>query len=271
LRSAIVRARAALRTASRQSLPPGLEEIPEPVARHFANLSGYEVAVFLRRLVPPGGKALVIGVGVGRDYYYLGLQNEVVASDIVEQETVPGVVISDFSDSLPFEDGSFDAVVVSDVLEHVFDDRAALVNCRRVLAPNGVLVLNVPYGDDIGDHHVRVYTRATLHRLLASTGFTVVREVERGPMAHLDRYLPWRLAFHGFHLARFWLTGDPGYRRTLERLAAIDWWFGSRKIAPTKFSKRHGAYVQAAKSDEIDYAEINRELYRHQARSQYLG
>ncbi len=263
--------RAHFRSAGRRSLPAGLKDVPDPVARHFVNLAGYEVAFFLRRLTPDTGRVLVVGVGAGRDFYFLGLQNEVVALDIVPQSTVPNVVIADFSRDIPLPDGHFDAVVISDVLEHVFDDRNALLNCRRVLRDSGQLVLNVPYGDDIGDHHVRVYTRATVRRLLASAGFDVVEEVERGPLAHLDRYLPWRIAFHGFHMLRLLLTGDPGYEITLRRLAAIDWWFGVHRCAPTRFSKRHGAYIRAVKSAPQDYSEINRQLYLDQGERQYAG
>ena len=63
--------------------------MPHAVARHFVNLGGYEIAVFLRRLVPTGGRVLVVGVGTGRDWWYLGLENETIALDVVGQSTVP--------------------------------------------------------------------------------------------------------------------------------------------------------------------------------------
>jgi SAM-dependent methyltransferase len=268
MRSLVRSARDRLRVASRRSLPPGLQDVPEPVARHFVNLSGYEIAVFLRRLVPRGGRVLVVGVGAGRDWWYLGLDNEAVALDLVDQSTVPDVVVADVARELPFPDAHFDAVVMSDVLEHIFDDLAALRNCRRVLAPEGCLVLNVPYGDDIGDHHVRVYTPATLARLLAAAGFEVVEEVERGPLAHLDRYTLWRVGFHGFHLLRLMLSGNAGYERTLVRLVAVDWWFGSRRLSPGRISRRHGAYLKAIKAPERDFVAVNRRWYAEQGRQQ---
>jgi SAM-dependent methyltransferase len=40
--------------------------------------------------------------------------------------------------------GSLDVVMCISVLEHLWDPFAALVECRRTLAPNGVLLLNVP-------------------------------------------------------------------------------------------------------------------------------
>lgn len=268
VRRVVSAARERLHEASRRSLPPGLERVPDAVARHFFNLGGYEIAVFLRRLVPRGGRILVVGVGTGRDWWYLGLENEAVALDVVEQSTVPDVVIADFSRELPFPDEHFGAVVISDVLEHVFDDLAALRHCRRVLVADGCLVVNVPYGDDVGDHHVRVYTRATARRLLAAAGFEVVEEVERGPLAWLDRYNAWRMLFHAFHAARFALTGEPGYQRTLARLTVIDWWIGSRRVAPTRFSKRHGAYLKAVKVPARDFVEVQRDWYVDQGERQ---
>jgi SAM-dependent methyltransferase len=264
-------ARERLHEMGRRSLPPGLEDAPRAVARHFVNLGGYEIAAFLRRLVPTGGRVLIIGVGTGRDWWYLGLENEVTALDVVAQSTVPDVVIADFSLELPFPDDHFEAVVISDVLEHVVDDLTALRNCRRVLASDGVLVINLPYGDDIGDHHVRVYTRATARRLLAAVGFDVVEEIERGPLAWLSRWPAWGLLFHSFHAARFALTGDPAYHRTLAMLTRIDWWIGSRRISPSRFSKRHGAYLKAVKVPVRDFVEVNRQWYSEQGERQLRG
>ena len=49
--------------------------------------------------------------------------------------------------SLPFESGSFDAVIFSDVIEHVGDaNKEAVVNeARRVLKPGGQFVFTAPY------------------------------------------------------------------------------------------------------------------------------
>lgn len=45
---------------------------------------------------------------------------------------------------LPFEDGSYDVVYASHVLEHIQDDRQALREVRRVLRPGGLAILPVP-------------------------------------------------------------------------------------------------------------------------------
>jgi ubiquinone/menaquinone biosynthesis C-methylase UbiE len=65
---------------------------------------------------------------------------EYVTTDLSER----GVdVHADLTD-LPIPDGTFDFVYASHVLEHVKDDRAALAEIRRVLAPGGMAILPVP-------------------------------------------------------------------------------------------------------------------------------
>jgi predicted SAM-dependent methyltransferase len=45
---------------------------------------------------------------------------------------------------LPFDDGSYDLVFASHVLEHIQDDMQALKEIRRILRPGGCAVLPVP-------------------------------------------------------------------------------------------------------------------------------
>lgn len=85
-------------------------------------------------------------------------------------------------DSVPFDDDSFDVIVIVDYLEHVHEDRAFVQEVARVLEPSGVLIVNVPYRREeawlyrlrerlgIGDEkhgHVRPgYTESELAALL---------------------------------------------------------------------------------------------------------
>ncbi|MCD6074424.1 MAG: ubiE [Rhodospirillales bacterium] len=45
---------------------------------------------------------------------------------------------------LPFADGQFDLLIANHVLEHVYDENAALQEIRRVLDPDGACILSVP-------------------------------------------------------------------------------------------------------------------------------
>ena len=48
---------------------------------------------------------------------------------------------------LPYADGAFDKVLLSEVLEHLSDDHQGLAELRRVLRPGGILALTVPHRD----------------------------------------------------------------------------------------------------------------------------
>src|SRR5581483_7826543 len=54
-------------------------------------------------------------------------------------------VLEGDAEALPVADRSVDAVVMLDVLEHVPDPHAALVEAHRVLRPGGMIVLSVPH------------------------------------------------------------------------------------------------------------------------------
>lgn len=49
------------------------------------------------------------------------------------------------ADCLPFGEGAFDKVVLSEVLEHVADDASVMREVRRVLAPGGLVAITVPH------------------------------------------------------------------------------------------------------------------------------
>lgn len=87
--------------------------------------------------------------------------------------------------ALPFPDASFDAVICSETLEHIPDDRGAIAEIHRVLRPGGLLFLTVPnywhamrfvaglHGNpaylDLQEGHLREYNRRQVDELLGNT------------------------------------------------------------------------------------------------------
>lgn len=88
--------------------------------------------------------------------------------------------------SLPYPRASFDVIVCNQVLEHVASDLAALGEMRRVLRPDGLLILGVPNEGcllaRLRNHvlqpsiakttdHVNFYTERMLSQRLLGSGF----------------------------------------------------------------------------------------------------
>jgi SAM-dependent methyltransferase len=81
--------------------------------------------------------------------------------------------------AIPFDDKSFDLIVLFDVLEHVQDDHAALAVLTARLNTDGRIFLTVPafaflFGrHDTLHHHHRRYSRADLIRVIESAGLHI--------------------------------------------------------------------------------------------------
>lgn len=91
-------------------------------------------------------------------------------------------IVSDIA-KIPVRDGSFDAVLCSEVLEHVGDPVAALSELKRVLKPGGMLILTAPFCSMTHfapDHHATGFNRYFYESHLQRDGFDIVELVENG-------------------------------------------------------------------------------------------
>ena len=114
-----------------------------------------------------------------------------------------GPVFCGLLHDLKLPTGALSVVGLFDVVEHLDDPAAVLLEVRRVLAPDGLIVLTVPAmnwlwsdEDNVAGHQTR-YTRRTLRALVLRAGFTEVRSAYLyaslvAPAAAV-RALPYRL------------------------------------------------------------------------------
>src|SRR5882672_3865730 len=121
--------------------------------------------LYLAGLVAPGADVLDIGVGDGtfeRIASARGLRIHVIDPDAKAIERARNELgLGDRAKigtgtALPWPDGSFDAVVVSEVLEHLDDAtlRGTLVEANRVLRPHGRLIGTVPADERLDEQRV---------------------------------------------------------------------------------------------------------------------
>lgn len=135
---------------------------------------GAGIGTFSRRLLESGAERLLL------------IEPEPSCADALAErfEGDPRITLSRdlLPDSPALADwrGSADIVLCQNVLEHIEDDRAAVLSMARALRPGGTLALLVPanprlFGslDDAYGHHRR-YTPARLHALAEAAGLEIL-------------------------------------------------------------------------------------------------
>jgi 2-polyprenyl-3-methyl-5-hydroxy-6-metoxy-1,4-benzoquinol methylase len=134
-------------------------------------------------LLPTDARILEIGCGTGHNLGMLARFGTVDAIEIddhsrgiASQRLGRDVGASPLPELAGIADQSYDMIALLDVLEHVEDDRAALVSIAARLREGGTVLLTVPQypwmwsGHDVANHHHRRYTKASLRRVIAAAG-----------------------------------------------------------------------------------------------------
>lgn len=204
--------------------------------------------------LPPVSAVLEVGCGAGQFIRAIKkIRPELVchgcdisAAALAEAKSAGGGVIYALNGTmLPYGNGSLDAVLIFDVLEHVEDPDALLREIRRILKPGGIFYCFVPCeGDGLSlwhaldaahlKHdltrkyagHINYFSRRSLFDLIKQTGFTPVRI---------------RYSEHVFGqllgVLAFWLMGRAARRRGFAQVNNETYFTQSGSNVPIKFLK----------------------------------
>ena len=142
----------------------------------------------------------VLDVGAGYCYYSRWLAQHdpslnITAIDLVDVVNTPGFTYKkmDLEKPLDFIDGQFSTILAFDVIEHIADVKALLVELMRVSQSGATLLGSVPHDKDefLPDYnltfkhrsdvtHKRYYTQESLKKELEDAGFCDVKVVPFG-------------------------------------------------------------------------------------------
>ena len=152
--------------------------------------SGQERRLQLIRRYVPLENRYILDVGCGIGQYVNAFRRyspHVYGIDVAPErvrrgaETLPNLMLAS-SDALPFPTASFDVIVLNEVIEHVRDDRATMVEIARVLRPGGHAVFYAPNRFSPFETH-GIYLRGRYH-------FGNIPLVNYLPNALRDRFVP---------------------------------------------------------------------------------
>jgi len=132
--------------------------------------------------IPEGSTLLDLGGTRVAKRGYFAIENlplKVVSANC-SPAAAPDVIA--VAEELPFVDGTFDAVICSELLEHVYSPARVIDEVRRVMVPGGILLITVPFlvgiHADPGDYGR--YTEQFWRKLLAEKGFELQRLERQG-------------------------------------------------------------------------------------------
>ncbi len=187
-------------------------------------------AILARRYGKHGGRLLEIGSGMGHLVGQLEDSFETYGMDVNHWAVEQSKTVVDKSalqtasaEELPFEDGSFDVVIIKHIVEHLPNPEKAIVEIGRVTAPDGVLILATPNLDSLlkpwkGDSWIGYQdpTHISLHP--PATWLDWIQELRFLPVTRLRRWLLgcalYPFCAEGYPEIVLWFAGGiSGYNR----------------------------------------------------------
>ncbi len=146
-----------------------------------SRLIGDAVASCYQEFLPQHARGRLVDLGCGRAPLYGTYRPHVSsvtcvdwAQSLHDNPYLDSLV--DLNSPLPFDDASFDTVILSDVLEHLAEPQLIWAEMARILAPGGRVLLNVPFLYRIHEapYDYARYTEFALRRFAAQSSLDVL-------------------------------------------------------------------------------------------------
>jgi len=156
------------------------------------------ISVINKHLKNSNQKILDIGCGAGTLSFYLAKRGHNVLGVDISSKAIKECSVStkslglehlnfkqlDFPNKYPNE--KFDVVILTEVIEHLEDDKKTLMVINKLLKPNGLIILSTPsntaplhrlgvtkkFDKDVG--HLRRYSLEEIARLVKKSGFKII-------------------------------------------------------------------------------------------------
>lgn len=149
------------------------------------------------KLIAPGSRVLDVGAG-SAPYRSLFSHCDYKTQDFLQLDdsqlrhgSYAKVDYVSDAKNIPVDDGSFDAIVCTEVLEHLPEPIAVVREFGRILAPRGRLILTAPLGSGIHQepfHFYGGYTPFWYQRFLSEAGFEQISVVgNEGTLRHVSQ------------------------------------------------------------------------------------
>ena len=142
----------------------------------------------------------VLDVGGGDGSRYRNLLNYSAFQSLdIDSNTWPDILAS--ASEIPLETDSVDTIFSSQMLEHVVDPVACLIEISRVLKPGGLLILTVPFLNEMHSEPVDFwrFTKFGIENLLEKTGFQIEVILQRGNFWAVSGQFLIRFMIEKFH------------------------------------------------------------------------
>jgi SAM-dependent methyltransferase len=157
-----------------------------PIDRHFGHSRGLPIdRYYIERFLARHARDIRARVlEIGNDTYTRRFGGAAVAQrdvlDVMEGNSA-ATIIADLAQGDEIPSDAFDALIITQTLQYIFDIRAAIATLHRILRPGGTMLATVPgitpiYDAELAKSWYWSFTQASVQRLLE----------ERFPPAHLE-------------------------------------------------------------------------------------